>query len=144
MMRGRSESPATDRELCKCPSCQFLELWSFCEEPLWLWKCLKICRFFSPRNNQFTPVSLTVRNCYHWIFSFSLVGHSDAYGLPVPPFSYCWEQDQLWTCPYLDGGINLVHSLLELITYERNPMWIFVATESQELNKWGLFMSSGR
>ena len=95
----------------------------------------KSADFFSPRNNQSTPVSLAVRSCYHWIFSFSLVGHSDAYGLPVPPFSYCWEQDQLWTCPYLDGGINLVHSLLELITYERNPMWILIAVEFQELNK---------
>jgi hypothetical protein len=41
--------------------------------------------------------------------SFS-VGYSDAYSLPVTPFNYRWQQDQLWACPYLDGGICLISS----------------------------------
>lgn len=40
--------------------------------------------------------------------SFFSVSYSDAYGLPVTPLNYCWQQDQLWTCPYLDGGICLI------------------------------------
>lgn len=62
---------------------------------------------------------ITVLNATVWskchnsdcpVFSSILVCFPDVVSLPLPTLSHRWQQDQLWTCPHMDGGMNALPS----------------------------------